>query len=334
MKTLIKKLVETAGPSGFESQIRAVIRAEVENYVDEVRVDSLGNLICRKGAKEGLKVMVAAHMDEIGVMATYVDDDGFVRFTNVGGVFPRNCVGGHVRFLNGAAGVIGIEKEDDRRSVPPLDKMYIDVGATSRKNCPIKTGDTAVFERPFLDLQERLVSKAMDDRIGVAVMVEALRQIKDSAYQLFFVFSTQEEVGTRGATTAAYGVNPDVGLAVDVTLTGDTPKGIKMDVGLGKGVAIKVRDGGMLSDPRVVDWMVNTAVKARIPYQMEVLDGGTTDARAMQLARAGVPVGCLSIPSRYVHTPAEMVDINDVQNGVKLLVEMFSGKTPPPKFGD
>lgn len=332
MKSLIQKLVETPSPSGYESQIRAVIRAEIESYVDEMKVDALGNLIARKGqgSKNGQKVMLSAHIDEIGIIATHVDDNGFVRFTTVGGVRPLYCVGGRVRFLNGRIGVIGVERTEDASKVPAIEQMFIDLGFSSRKEASVKVGDIAAFERPFTDLGDRLVSKAMDDRVGVAVLIETLRQLKDTPHQLFFVFSTQEEVGLRGATTAAFGVDPDLGLAVDVTGSGDTPKGMKMEVGLGKGPAIKVRDGGMLSDPRVVDWMVRTAEMAKLPYQLEVLEGGTTDAKAIQLARAGVPVGCLSIPTRYIHSPSEMVDYNDVQNAVRLMVALLS---QPVKLG-
>jgi len=158
----------------------------------------------------------------------------------------------------------------------------------------------------------------------VAVMIEALKDLKFSPHELYFVFSTQEEVGLRGATTAAYGVDPDLGLAVDVTRTGDTPKGVKMEVALGKGPTVKVRDSGMLADPRVVRWMAETAEKAGIPYQLEVLEAGTTDARAIQLTRSGVPSGCMSIPTRYIHSPSEMVDANDVQLSVRLLVELLT----------
>jgi endoglucanase len=164
----------------------------------------------------------------------------------------------------------------------------------------------------------------------VAIAIETLKQLEKTPHEVYFVFSVQEEVGLRGATTSAYGVDPDIGLAIDVTGSGDTPNGIRMEVGLGKGPAVKVRDGGMLSDPRVIDWMVRSASKAKLPYQLEILEGGTTDARAIQLARAGVPVGCLSIPCRYVHTPSEMVDYADVTNGVALLVEMLS---KPIDFG-
>ncbi len=332
MKPLIQHLVELIGPSGYEQAVRDFVRGEIQGHVDEMRVDAMGNLIARKGAKGngaignggGLRIMLSAHMDEIGVIATHIDENGFVRFTTIGGVRPLNCIGGRVHFLNGARGLIYMDRMEDPSRVPGIENMYIDLGATARDTCPVRVGDLAAFERPFLDLENRLVSKAMDDRISVAVMVEALKELQSTPNELYFVFSTQEEVGLRGATTAAYGVDPDLGLAVDVTGTGDTPKSGKMEVSLGKGPAIKVRDGGMLADPRVVRWMVEAAEKAGLPYQLEVLEGGTTDARAIQLARAGVPSGCLSIPTRYIHSPSEMVDYGDVQNAVKLLVALVS----------
>ncbi|UCE01087.1 MAG: M42 family metallopeptidase [Chloroflexota bacterium] len=328
MKSLIKELVETTGPSGFEKNIREVIRTKIESHADEVRVDALGNLIAIKGqpATGGKKIMLAAHMDEIGVIATHIDESGFIRFTTIGGVQRHTCIGGRVRFLNGTQGVIGYETLDDVNKLPTFNQMYIDVGASSRADCPVRVGDVAAFDRPFSAYGQRLVSKAMDDRIGVAILIETLQQIKSGYNQVYFVFSVQEEVGLRGATTAAYGLDPDIGIAVDVTRSGDTPKGIKMDVVLGSGPAIKVRDSGMLSDPRVVDWMVATAEKAKIPYQLEVLEAGTTDARAIQLTRAGVPAGCISIPCRYVHAPSEMVDYDDVQNAVRLLTALVKHK--------
>jgi tetrahedral aminopeptidase len=275
MKALIQKLVETPSPSGYEAQIRSVVRAEIEQYADELQVDALGNLIARKGqgGVDGIKIMLAAHIDEIGIMVTQVDENGFVRFTTLGGVRPYNCISGRVRFLNGVCGVIYMEPLDDVTKVPTIEQLYIDIGLSGHKDAPVKIGDVAVFERPFLDLGNRLVAKSMDDRIGAAVLVETLRQVKNTPHQLFFVFSTQEEVGVRGATTAAYGINPDLGLSVDVTGTGDTPRRtkVRMEVSLGKGPAIKVRDGGMLADRRVVDWMVSGAEKLGMPYQLEIL---------------------------------------------------------------
>lgn len=328
MKPLIQKLVETTGPSGYETQIRAVIRSEIEAHADNVKVDALGNLIAVKGKylEGGKKIMLAAHMDEIGIIATHIDESGFVRFTSIGGVRRHTCIGGRVRFLNGTLGVIGHEQLQDDNKLPTFSQMFIDVGSKSRADCPIHVGDVAVFDRPFSEYGERLVSKAMDDRIGVAVLIETLRLLIDTPNQVYFVFSVQEEVGLRGATTAAYGLDPDIGIAIDITRSGDTPKGIKMDVSLGKGPAIKVRDSGMLSDPRVVNWMVATAEKAKLPFQLEVLETGTTDARAIQLTRAGVPAGCVSIPCRYVHAPSEMVDFKDVQNAVRLLLALIEQK--------
>jgi len=327
MKSLIEKLISTPGPSGYEKQIRELVRAEVQDFADEIKVDALGNLIARKVPAAGgdeQKIMIAGHMDEIGVIATHIDDAGFIRFSNLGGVFPRYVPGGRVRFLDGTLGVIGTELVTDVYSVPKLDKMFIDVGAANKKECPIRVGDVAVFDRPFCAFGNRLVSKAMDDRIAVAVMIETLHQLKKSSHDIYFVFTVQEEVGVRGATTAAFGINPDLGLAVDVTLTGDTPKGVKMEVALGKGPAIKVKDSSMLADPRIVHWMVENAQNEKIPYQLEVLERGGTDASAIQLTQAGVPAGCLSIPCRYVHSPSEMVDLGDVENAVKLLVALLS----------
>jgi len=327
MKSLIQKLTETFSPSGYESAIRDVIRAEVEALADDVRVDTLGNLIARKGekGKTGRRIMLAAHMDEIGLIATHIDANGFVRFTGIGGIQPHSLVGGRVHFANGSQGVVGAEQADfSATKMPALSEYFIDVGATSLKDCPVKIGDVAAFQRPFLDLGRRLVAKSMDDRIGCAVLIETLHTLGSTPHELYFAFTTQEEVGTRGAITSAFGIDPDIGLAVDVTLTGDTPKSKSMAVSLGKGPAIKVKDSGMLADQRIVEWMCSTAKKRRIPYQREVLEGGTTDARAIQMTRSGVLAGCLSIPCRYVHTPSELVDYEDVQNAVNLMVALLS----------
>jgi endoglucanase len=328
MKNLIKKLTETFSPSGNEAAIRAVILDEIKSYADEIQVDALGNLIARKGPKtrNGMRIMLAAHMDEIGLMAAHIDEHGFIRFTGLGGIRPLNLSGGRVRFMDGTSGVIGSDRLSDLGKAPTLDQCFIDVGANSRADCPILIGDVCAFERPFIDLGNRMIAKSMDDRIGCAVMIEAMQLLKTSPHEIFFVFTTQEEIGLRGASTSAFGVDPDLGISVDVTGTGDTPRGSKMEVSLGKGPAIKIKDGGMLSDPRIVSWMIRTAEKAKIPCQREILEGGTTDARAIQVARAGVPSGCISIPTRYIHSPSEMVDTSDVQNAVKLLVALLRSR--------
>ena len=330
MKKLLQNLTEAFAPSGYEDKVRGIVRAEVEPLADEIKVDVLGNLIVRKRpgrqTKDTRKIMIAAHMDEIGLIVSHVDQNGFVRFSPIGGVFRRYVPGGRVRFLNGTQGVLGFDRLDHVNELPTLDKVYIDVGATSKKDSPVKIGDVAAFDRPFTELGNRLVAKSMDDRVGVLVAIEALRALKSTPHDVYFVFTTQEEVGTRGAATSAYGIDPDVGIAIDVTPAGDTPNALKMEMALGKGPCIKIQDPGMIADPRVVQWMIRAAEKAKLPYQREVLLRGGTDARAIQLTRAGVPAGCISIPVRYVHSPSEMVDYSDVQNSVKLLTAVL--RTP------
>ncbi len=325
MNDLIKKLVEAYGPSGFEEQMRELIRPEIEPYADEISVDALGNLIARKkGDGSGLKVMVAAHMDEIGVMVSHVTKEGFLRFTNIGGVFPHNLMGSRVQFANGVMGVIYCDKLEDRGKIHPLNKHFIDVGASSKEDCPVRVGDAAGFVRPFMAQGSRLTAKSMDDRIGCAVAIEALKRLKATPHDVYFVFSVQEEVGTRGAQTAAQALNPDVGIAVDVTTTGDIPEARPMDVSLGKGPAIKVKDAGMIAHAGLVRLMRQRAEESGIPFQLEVLLGGSTDARSIQIANGGAAAGCISIPCRYVHSQSETLDADDVENGVKLLAEILA----------
>ncbi len=201
MKSLIQKLVETPGPSGYESKVRDLVRAEIEPLVDELRVDQMGNLIARKGRKVagGSKVMLAAHLDEVGVVVTHIDEQGFARFLPVGELDPLTCLGSRVRFLNGVMGVIGGERLADEKKTPDFGQLFIDLGYSNRAECPLRVGDAAVFIQPFIELGERLVGKALDDRIGVALLVEVLRQLQvqkiQSAHELFFVFSVQEQAG-------------------------------------------------------------------------------------------------------------------------------------------
>lgn len=325
MKELVKRLTEAYGPSGFETQVRAIITAEVKDLADEVRTDGIGNLfVLKKGRDSGHRALVAAHMDEIGVMVTHIDKDGFARFTRIGGVRPLGLPGARVVFANGLVGSIGLEKLEDRTKIPDLDKMFIDVGAKDRESCPVKVGDAATFWQPFAAQHGRWIAKAFDDRIGCAVLIETLRAVPQPAYDTYFVFTAQEEVGVRGATVAAFGVEPDYAIALDVTTTGDTPESHPMAVGIGKGPAIKVMDRGMIVHQGLKDWMIQTANEAGIRYQLEVLEFGSTDAMAMQTTREGVPAGVLSIPTRHVHSPSEMVDEGDVRDAVKLLAALLS----------
>ncbi len=321
MKDLIRQLVDAYGPSGHEGQVRALIEGIASSAADDIRIDAMGNLIAlKKGSGDGKRVMVAAHMDEIGLIVTYVDKKGFVRVSRVGGVFLPTLIGSQLRFANGATGVINREKwMSNTTKLPGWDDVFVDVGATSEEDAPVGVGDVGAFVQPFADLGDRIVGKAIDDRIGCFVALQTLLTMGESPNDVYFVFTVQEEVGTRGAVVSAYGLEPEVGVAVDVTSSGDTPEADHMAMALGKGAAIKVADSGMLTPPAVKDWMINTAESEGISYQLEVLPFGGTDARAIQASRAGVPAGCISVPCRYVHTPSEVVDMADVVASVDLL---------------
>ncbi len=330
MKKLLQTLTETFGPSGYEDEVREVVRKEVQSLADEIRVDALGNLSARKRppktAKDARKIMIAAHMDEIGMMVNHVDRSGLVHFSPLGNGFRRYVLGGRVRFLNGTQGVIGApfaDRLDNSKELPALDKLHIDVGATSQNDCPVKVGDVAAFDYPYQELGHCLVAKSMDNRVGVLVAMETLRKLKSTPYDVTFVFTTQAEVDRRGAVTSTYGVDPDIGIALDVTPAGDTSNSQRMEIALGKGPCIKIQGAGMIADTRIVNWMVHAAEKNKIPYQREVLLMEDSDASRIQLARAGVPSGCISVPIRYIHSPSEMVDISDVQNAVKLLTAVL-----------
>jgi len=320
VKELTKKLTEAWGPSGFEHGIREIIYEEVKDLADEITVDALGNMICRVG-EGGPKVLVAAHMDEIGMMVTYVEKTtGFLRFEQLGGLLKDTLRGNRVRFENGTMGVVGVHAGGGDK----LSDFYIDVD-DGNGGGGIEPGMPAGLWREMTAQGNRMVGKSMDDRIGCVVAIEAMRKInKQTPNEVYFVFTVQEEVGLRGARTAGFGVDPDVAVALDVTLTGDTPHGAKMGVKLGGGAAIKIHDPGLVVPPAVRDWMVNRAEADGIPYQRELLAGGTTDAAAIQMSRGGVPSGCISIPCRYVHTTSETVDANDVQACVDLLAGLVS----------
>ena len=325
MEALIRQLVETYGPSGFEEKVRALIQAEISPYADDVVVDAMGNLIAHKaGDGTGLKVMIAAHMDEIGVMVTHISEKGFLRFTNIGGVRPHTLMGARVLFANGTIGIVFSEKLDSFKAIHPLQKHFIDVGATGQDDCPVEVGAAAGFARSFIARGDHYTAKSMDDRIGCAIVIETMKRLETTPHDVYFVFSVQEEVGTRGAETAANALAPDVGIAVDITLAGDSPGAPVIAVELGDGPAIKVKDSGMIAHAGLVRQMRRSAEEAEIPYQLEVLERGTTDARSMQIAGAGCAAGCVSIPCRYAHSQSETVAIADVANSVKLLVEILS----------
>lgn len=328
MKDLIKRLTEAYGPSGCEGPIRDLIASEVKPYVDDIKVDALGNLICfKRGKGGGKRVLLDAHMDEIGLMVTHIDEKGFLRFGAVGGVNPFVALGQRVYFQNGVFGVVGSERIEDPKELKH-EKLFIDIGAKSREEAEakVKVGDTCAFFQPMLDLGNRVVAKAMDDRIGCVIVIETLKRVGSVAHDLYAVFATQEEVGLRGARVAAYGIEPDVGVAFDVTRTGDTPKCGTMEVSLGKGAAIKVKDSSLICHPGLKNHMAQVAKEKGIPFQFEVLEAGGTDSGAIQMTKAGIPAGVISIPTRYIHSPGEMVDLGDVEACIELSVALLQGE--------
>lgn len=325
-KELLKKMLSIFSPSGHEGSIRGFIEEEIKGYVDEIHTDALGNLIARKKGT-GKKIMIAGHMDQIGMMVTYVDDKGFLRFTNIGGLSAAVCYSQRVIFENGTIGVIGCEKIDGLKDLT-LDKLYIDIGATSKEEAEklVSIGDTCVYySEPLID-DKKVISPAMDDRIGCFIMMETIKNLSNTNNDLYFVFTVQEEVGIRGAKTSAYSINPDYGIALDVTATGDTPKARTMAVKLGDGPAIKIRDNSVLCHPTVKNHMVKQAKENNIPYQLEVLEFGGTDSGAIHLTRGGVPAGVISIPTRYIHTDCEMCFVSDIANSIQLTVKVLEAE--------
>lgn len=313
---LLEKLTQSFGPSGRESEITNAVLNEVRPLADEVYTDSLGSIVAHiKG--NGKKIMLAAHMDEIGIAVTFIDDKGFLRFSNIGGIYVKRLLSRRVRFANGTVGVI--DTESDNKELK-MSKMYIDIGASTRKEAEklVSVGDMAVFEGGYTAENGVIISKALDNRAGCYVLIEALKNVK-SHNDLYFCFTSQEEVGLRGARAAAYSINPDYALAVDVTDTGDTPGAEPMAVKLGGGAAVKVMDRSIICDSDVRTALIELAKENNIAYQLEVMTDGGTDAGAIHISRNGVKCGGVSIPTRYIHSPSEMVSEKDLQSAAELV---------------
>ena len=328
-KNIIMDILSAYGPSGREETVSDVIKTYVAPLADEVYTDKLGNLIAhKKGA--GKKVMLSAHMDQIGLIVTDIDDKGFLRISNVGGVNAPLTVGRPVKFDNGTKGVTYYETKDKKLGDAALKDMFIDVGAKTRAQAEmlVNIGDVAVYDTPFVEMGRRLSSGAMDNRICCAIIVEAMKELSTD-HDVYAVFTTQEEVGLRGAMPAAYALEPDFNLNLDVTLCGDTPECGRMSVSLGKGPTVKLMDSSVIVPMSVRKFMQGVAERNGIPYQNEVLYGGGTDTAAAQRSRAGVLAGCISIPCRYVHSPVETVDMDDVENAVKFVRAILAEKELP-----
>ena len=316
---LIQTLNAAHGPSGDEGGIREVIARLAAPYADEVTADTLGNLLVRKKGP-GPRVMFAAHMDSIGFIVTHIEKEGFLRLGRLGGISPREASYTPVRFKNGVRGVVVPEEKADFGKLK-LDECYLDIGAKDEVQAKemVRVGDTAVYDTPTFINHGKVVSPYLDNRISCAVLLKVLEQVKESPNDLWFVFTVQEEVGLRGGKTAAWGVDPAFGIAVDVTDVDDTPGSEKSGtVQLGKGAAVKVMDSSVICDPQVVAGLEALAASEHIPAQRDILRAGGTDAGAIHITRTGVRTGGISVPCRYVHTPVEMADLGDAEQCVRL----------------
>lgn len=339
MKQLLEKLSNVSGVSGFEDEIRNLMMEELKGHVNDLEVDNMGNLIAiKKGKPDGKKVMLAAHMDEIGLMVRYIDKKGFIKFSKLGGINDQMLLNQEVYIHNNGEKILGVigskpphrMKASEKKKPVNYEDMFIDIGASSREDAEemVNVGDPITIKQKFAELKNDLVmGKAMDNRVGCAVLLEVMKRVRSDA-TIYGVGTVQEEVGLKGARTAAYRINPDMALALDVTISGDHP-GMKEEEApakAGEGPCIILTDAsgrGIITHPQVKELLINVAKEEEIPYQLEVSEGGTTDATAIHLTREGIPTGVISPPSRYIHTPVSVVNVQDVENAAKLILAVL-----------
>jgi len=323
--TTLQKLCAVPSVSGREEKIREVLREAITPFADEVSVDALGNLIARKkGSGEGKTVMLCAHMDEIGFLVTFVEENGMLRLAPVGGIHFHASAFGEVISEKGVRGVL-VPNAKTKAADYKADQFYIDIGAKSRKEAEkkVKIGDFFVAEGGVRRLLgKRITGRPLDDRIGCAVLLAVAEALRGESLSgdVYFVFSVQEEVGCRGALPAAFGIRPDYSLCFDVTATGDVPEAAVMACELGGGAAVKIKDSSVICHEEVVTKLCALAESEKIPYQREILTAGGTDTSSMQLAGGGSRAGALSIPCRYIHSGVETCDLGDAEACVKLAV--------------
>lgn len=335
---LLKKLSEAAGIPGREDQVRELIKSELGELAAEARIDAMGNLVVRRdGLEDAPTVMISAHMDEIGFIIRHIDDKGFLRVQNFGGFDTRNLFARqvlvHSRDGNSRVGVLNpggkpvhIASAEERKKIPEVEEFVVDLGLEAEQvKAEYRIGDMITLLQPYQDLGDVVTGKALDDRTGCWILIESLRRLKSPQVNIAAVFSTQEEVGLRGAVASSFSQEPDIGIALDTTLAVDTP-GTPEHLSvtrLGEGVAIKVSDSSAISNGWLVDAMSELAEENGIAHQFEVLPRGGTDAGAIQRSRGGVASITLSTPSRYVHTVTEMVAKRDLEAAVALLVRFL-----------
>ncbi len=322
MREILGKILAPQGVSGREEPVAKVIIDMISPYVDSITTDVMGNVIAeKKGKAGGKKIMFSAHMDQIGFIVTAIEEEGYLRVMNVGGINPNVSIANHIIFPNGVEGVLYAQPREGNEALA-MKHLFIDIGAKDQEEAltMVQVGDVAVYQKDYFSLGKyRVASPAMDDRCACALLASFIMNVKDPKHTIVAVFSTQEEVGLRGAKTAAYTIEPDIGVALDVTAWGDTPKTKEPAVLLGEGPAVKIMDRGSISHPGVRDALLLAGEKAGVNTQREVLAFGGTDAGGIQGARGAVAVGTVSIPCRYVHSACEVIDMRDMEGAEKLL---------------
>ncbi|MDR7237472.1 M42 family metallopeptidase [Neobacillus drentensis] len=339
--TMLKELTDAKGIPGNEREVREVMRKYIEPFADEITNDGLGSLIAKKVGKEGgPKIMVAGHLDEVGFMITQIDDKGFLRFQPVGGWWGQVMLAQRVTIVTrkgDVTGIIGskpphILSAEARKKPVEIKDMFIDIGASNREEATewgIRPGDMVVpyFEFTVMNNEKMLLAKAWDNRIGCAIAIDVLRQLKgvDHPNVVYGVGNVQEEVGLRGAKTATYKIQPDIGFAVDVGIAGDTPGISEREAmsKMGKGPQVVVYDASLVAHKGLRDLVTDTADELNIPYQFESIPGGGTDAGSIHLTHNGVPAMAITIATRYIHSHAAMLHRDDYENAVKLIVEVI-----------
>lgn len=321
----LRKFMLAQGVSGDEGDISALIAKEIAPYVDEVYTDAMGSLIAHKKGREGAKkLMFAAHMDEIGFMVNYITDEGYLRVSKMGGINFTAASFSHVVFKSGLRGVLVPEARTAVQSYSP-EKVYVDIGAKNKKDAErrVKIGDTcSVVSGLYHLMGSRVCGRPIDNRIGCYMLYEVAKRLEKCENDTYFVFTCQEEVGVRGAKTSAYAINPDWGCAVDIGGAGDVINSAPFEVVLGKGPAIKIKDGMVICHREVVEMMKEIADEKKIKYQLEVLESSGTDTCMIQQARGGAKAGAISVPTRYGHSEVETIDMNDVEGGIEIMKGM------------
>ncbi len=329
---LLKKICETPGAPGFEQRIRELVIKEVRPLADELQVDNMGNVIAIRRGQQRKKVMVAAHMDEISFIITHIDEDGFLRFHPLGGFDPKTLTSQRV-IVHGRRDIIGVMgskpvhlmKPEERTQTMPIHEYFIDVGMSKAEVLEIvSVGDPVTRERELIEMGDCVNSKSLDNRVSVFILIEALRALQGQTlpYDVYAVFTVQEEVGLRGAISAAHLIDPDFGFGLDVTIAFDVPgaQPHEMVTRLGKGAAIKMLDGSVICDYRMVGYLKHLANTHQIPWQLEILPAGGTDTAGVQRSgKKGAIAGAISIPLRHIHQTIELAHKQDIRHCIDLL---------------